>query len=267
MLFLSATLMTASSVLLERANNNSENPLIFIISFWLWGGRAYSLTLRPGRKWFPPGTSSGASKKDFGLFGIIHIAFPLEWWIPCTFCSRIQTTRPLPSGRIHSLVHVHSSRPVPILDSFTLVFFSLVILIYVCMLLNWGDSARRTRDLFPPQIIITGTSCTQTSQISHFHGAVLFWCFAPGLSGEVWLRWCVFHRCSNLIIVCVFIKGMLFVCWDKLHISLFNQKQGSAVSFHQSATGCAHTYTNTFHYKTRDVIHYSKQWPDLFMQK
>lgn len=93
--------------------------------------------------------------------------FPLEWRIQWNICFRIQTTRRWPSGRIQSLVHVHSSTPVPILDSFTLVFFSPVILIYVCRLLkaklHWEDSNQENPRPLPSWIVIAGTLCTQTS--------------------------------------------------------------------------------------------------------
>lgn len=141
--------------------------------------------------------SSGA----FWLFGIIHFSFLPEWWIPCTFCSRIQKKQGhYPVEEFTALsMSIHPDQCpflTVLLWSFSgLLFWSM----YACSLTE-GIQLRRTRDLLPPQIIIKGTSCCQTLRISHYHGAVLFWCFAQGVSGEVWLCWCVFYRCSNLII-------------------------------------------------------------------
>lgn len=66
--------------------------------------------------------------------------FPIEWW-PCVTSASDSENKG--SKRIHRFVHVNSSRPLLILDSFTLVFLTSVILIYSI----YAEESRRAEDL------------------------------------------------------------------------------------------------------------------------
>lgn len=78
--------------------------------------------------------------------------FPIEWW-PCV--TSASDTENKGSERIYRFVHVHSSTPLLILDSFTLVSFTPVILIYSIH----AEESRRAEDLLPFSDSIRGTFC------------------------------------------------------------------------------------------------------------
>lgn len=84
----------------------------------------------------------------------------------------------LAGGRIRSLVHARSSTPVPILDSFTLVFFFFFFPQPCYSHLRTQAAPRGFKSKDPIQYVNAGTLCTQTSQVSLFTG-ILLWYLSP----------------------------------------------------------------------------------------
>lgn len=115
------------------------------------------------------------SKTDLAYWDLTD-PFPIEWWTPFNICYKQQ-------GKVEEFtassmsIHPHQCPfPTVLLWSFSaLLFWSM----YADCVRQLHSEEKNPRPL-PTPIVVTGTSCTQTSQVSHYNRTILIWHLGPG---------------------------------------------------------------------------------------